>query len=121
MLRAAILGCIGTQSHANDPIAPLRVADLQIDALRRAVQQGGRSVRLTPDEHILLYWLVAKAGTIVTYRDLAAALGLTALPARNNTLARHLSGLRQKLRDNPNRPHYIETITGVGYRLVVED
>lgn len=121
MSGAAILVCVETQSVSKDAIAPLTVADLQVDALRRSIQQGGRKVQLTPDEHILLYRLIARAGTVVTYAELAIALGLTVLPARNNTLARHLSGIRQKLQDDPDRPRYIETIKGVGYRFVVED
>lgn len=100
-------------------MAPLTVADLQIDALHQEIHQGTREVRLTPGEHIVLYTLVVHAGSVVTFRDLAEALGRGSLPIRSNTLARHIVGLRRKLRDDYLRPHYIETITGIGYRFVV--
>jgi DNA-binding response OmpR family regulator len=100
------------------PVALLRVADLEIDALHLRVRQGARELRITPDEHILLYTLAARAGVLVSYRELADAMGSTDTAVRNNTLARHLSGLRQKLRDDPKRPRYIETVPGIGLRFM---
>jgi two-component system KDP operon response regulator KdpE len=99
-------------------VAPLRVADLEIDALYQRIRQGTREVRLSPGEHILLYTLAARAGAVVSYREIADALGRTDHDVRNNTLARHLSSLRRKLRDDPHRPRYIETVLGLGYRFV---
>ncbi len=72
---------------------------------------------LSPGQHLLLYTLAARAGEVVTYREVADAMGRTDLKIRNNTLARHLSGLRRKLRDNPHRPRYIETVSRIGYRF----
>jgi two-component system response regulator PrrA len=99
-------------------VAPVRVADLEIDALDPRVLQGTREIRLSPNEHILLYTLAARAGTVVTYRELTDALGTAGLAVRNNTLARHVSSLRKKLRDDSDRPRYIETIRTVGFRFV---
>ncbi len=99
-------------------VAVLRVADLEVDALHLRVRQGGRELRVTPDEHILLYTLAERAGVLISYRELADAMGRTGPAVRNNTLARHLSRLRQKLKDDPKRPRYIETVPGVGLRFV---
>ena len=99
-------------------VAPLRVADLELDALHRRVRQGEREVRLSPGEHILLYTLAARAGAVVSYREIADALGRTDPEIRTNTLARHLSSLRRKLRDDPVRPRYIETVSRIGYRFL---
>jgi DNA-binding response OmpR family regulator len=98
-------------------VAPLRVADIEVDALNPLVRQGTREIRLSPGEHILLYTIAASAGAVVSYRDLADALGRTESEVRNNTLARHLSSLRRKLDDDAHRPRYVQTILGVGYRL----
>jgi len=98
-------------------VALLRVADLEIDALDQRIRQGARELRLSPGEHVLLYTLAARAGAVVSYREIADALGRTDPKVRNNTLARHLSSLRRKLRDDAHRPRYIETVLGVGYRL----
>ena len=98
-------------------MAPLQVADLEIDALHRRIRQGAREVRLSPAEHTLLYTLAARAGAWVTYREIADALGRPDHESRRNSLARHVSSLRRRLRDDAERPRYIETLEGIGYRL----
>jgi two-component system alkaline phosphatase synthesis response regulator PhoP len=99
-------------------VAPLRVADLEIDALDQRIRQGTRQLWLSPGEHILLYTLAARVGAVVSYREIARALGRDDGEVRSNTLARHLSSLRRKLQDDAERPRYIETVLGIGYRFV---
>lgn len=99
-------------------VAPLRVADLDVDALDQRIRQGTREVRLSPNEHILLYTLIARAGGVVSYRELAGAVGRSDAKLYNNSLARHISTLRGKLRDDAQKPRYIETVRGVGFRFV---
>jgi DNA-binding response OmpR family regulator len=100
-------------------VAPLTVGDLEIDALGRRIRLGTREVRLSPDEHILLYTLVASAGVVVTHREIAVALGLTDSVIRTNTIARHITTLRRKLKDDAEQPRYIETVKGIGYGIRV--
>jgi hypothetical protein len=64
------------------PVAPLSVADLEVDALRPRVQLGAREVPLSPTEHVILYTLVSRAGEVVTYRELGSHLGS---PKRRST------------------------------------
>lgn len=99
-------------------VAPLRVADLEIDALDQRISQGTRAVRLSPSEHMLLYTLAAARGTVVPYHRLADALGIGP-QIRTNTVARHVTTLRRKLGDPAEHPRYIETIPGMGYRFIV--
>jgi two-component system alkaline phosphatase synthesis response regulator PhoP len=99
-------------------VAPVRIADLEIDALDQRVRQGTAEIYLSPGEHILLYTLAARPGAVVTYREIADALGRTNPEVRTNTLARHLSSLRRKLRDDAHRPRYIETVSDIGYRFL---
>jgi len=93
------------------------VADLEIDALDRRISQGSRDIRLSPSEHVLLYTLAAVPGTVVTYRRLADALGIGP-EIRANSVARHMATLRRKLGDAADRPRYIETVSGSGYRFI---
>ena len=113
-----LVALLRNRIRPNRRVARLRVADLEIDALHRRIRQGTRDVRLSPGEHILLYTLAARAGAIVSYREIADALGRTDPDVRNNTLARHLASLRRKLRDDAHRPRYIETVLGIGYRFL---
>jgi len=98
-------------------VARLRVADLEIDALERSITQGSRELDLSPNEHVLLYTLAARRGTVVDYQRLAAALGIGP-EVQNNNVARHVTSLRRKLGDNVGHPRYIETVRGIGYRFI---
>lgn len=100
-------------------VAVLKLADLEIDALDPHVRQGSRAVRLSPIEHVLLYTLASRVGVVISYRELAGALGRDAPTVYNNSIARHVSSLRSKLRDDPRQPRYIETVPGTGFRFVV--
>jgi DNA-binding response OmpR family regulator len=100
-------------------LARLRVADLEIDALDSRITQGARELRLSPREHVLLYTLAAKRGTVVSYRQIADALG-SRPAAKTNTLTRHISSLRRKLGDDAHRPRYIETVAGIGCRFIAD-
>jgi DNA-binding response OmpR family regulator len=99
------------------PVARLQVADLEIDALDQRISQGTRGVRLSPSEHMLLYTLAAAGGAVVSYRRLADALGIGP-DIRTNTVARHVTTLRRKLGDAADRPRYIQTVPGTGYRFI---
>jgi DNA-binding response OmpR family regulator len=99
-------------------IASITIADLAIDALHRNIRQGSDDVLLSPQEHVLLYVLAARAGHAVSYHDIAQALGQSHAPVRRNSLARHISSLRRKLGDDAHRPRYIESILGIGYRFI---
>lgn len=101
------------------PVASLKVGDVAIDALQRHIRQGTREILLSPAEHVLLYTLAARAGAVVSYREIGAALGQIDPEIRKNTLARHISSLRRKLRDDARHPRYIESIIGAGYRFIV--
>ena len=114
----AMLVALPRNRTSDRRVALLRVAGLEIDALHQRVRRGTREVPITPVEHVILYTLAVRAGAVVSYRDLAEALGGTAPGVRNNTLARHVSSLRRKLRDDARRPRYIETVFGIGYRLL---
>ncbi len=99
-------------------VAPLRFGDLEIDALHQQVHQGRRQIHLSRTEHLILYALASRAGAIVSYRDVEDVLAHTTAEIRTNNIARHVYSLRRKLGDSARRPQYIETIDGVGYRLV---
>jgi len=115
---AKLVALIRNRIHPTPRVAPLRVGDLEIDALNPRVRKGMRAIRLSPAEHMLLYTLAARGGAVVSYRDIADALGRTQPDFRTNALARHLSSLRRKLGDHAHNPRYIETVPGLGYRVL---
>lgn len=96
-----------------------RVDELSVDLVRRLVRVGDREVRLSPKEYDMLRHLVQHAGKVLTHTQLLRAVWGDA----NDTqyLRVYVRQLRQKIEPDPQRPHYILTETGVGYRLRAND
>ena len=96
-----------------------RSGDLSVDLVRRIVKTGEREVKLSPKEYELLRVLVQHAGKVLTHRFLLGALwdDLTDV----QYLRVYVRQLRQKIEQEPERPQYLLTETGIGYRLLAPD
>ncbi|KAF0186718.1 MAG: response regulator transcription factor [Hyphomonadaceae bacterium] len=105
------------QSTGERPI--FRVDDLSVDLVRRVVKVGDKDVRLSPKEYELLRLLVQHAGKVLTHKFLLGHLWDE--PTDAQYLRVYVRQLRQKIESDPERPHYLLTETGVGYRLRAPD
>ena len=105
------------QVHGERPI--FRVGDLSVDLVRRIVKVGDKDVKLSPKEYDLLRVLVQHAGKVLTHKFLLNELwdDLT----DSQYLRVYVRQLRQKIEANPERPQFILTETGIGYRLRAPD
>ncbi|HYY46616.1 MAG TPA: response regulator transcription factor [Candidatus Angelobacter sp.] len=93
--------------------------DLVIDLDRHEVMQSDRPVPLTAAEFRLLSALVRADGRVLTRELLLDALyGAAPADALDRTIDVHIGRLREKLGDDAERPRYIATVRGVGYRVV---
>jgi two-component system KDP operon response regulator KdpE len=101
------------QSHGERPV--FRAADLSVDLVRRIVKVGDKVVKLSPKEYGLLRVLVQHAGKVLTHKFLLTELWGDLSDAQY--LRVYVRQLRQKLEDDPEKPKYIHTETGIGYRL----
>jgi two-component system KDP operon response regulator KdpE len=101
------------QIHGERPI--FRVGDLSVDLVRRIVKVGDKEIKLSPKEYELLRVLVQHAGKVLTHRYLLSQLWNDLTDAQY--LRVYVRQLRQKIEADPERPQYILTETGVGYRL----
>jgi two-component system, OmpR family, KDP operon response regulator KdpE len=91
------------------------VGDLSVDLVRRIVKLGEKEVKLSPKEYDLLRLLVAHVGKVLTHKFLLRELWDDLTDAQY--LRVYVRQLRQKIEANPERPQYILTETGIGYRL----
>jgi two-component system KDP operon response regulator KdpE len=101
------------QVHGERPV--FRVGDLSVDLVRRIVRLGDKEVKLSPKEYDLLRILVQHAGKVLTHKFLLKELWSDLTDAQY--LRVYVRQLRQKIEQSPERPHYILTETGIGYRL----
>ena len=93
--------------------------DLSVDLVRRIVKVGEREVKLSPKEYDLLRVLVQHAGKVLTHRFLLKELWDELTDAQY--LRVYVRQLRQKIEADPERPQYVLTETGIGYRLKAGD
>jgi two-component system KDP operon response regulator KdpE len=108
-----------TQSTNSD--APVfSVGDLRIDLAARQVFVGDAEVHLTPTEYKLVTTLVRHAGKVVTHRMLLKEVWGPNAVEHTQYLRVYMTQLRHKLERDPTRPRYLQTETGVGYRLRTE-
>ena len=105
------------QTHGERPI--FRVGDLSVDLVRRIVKVGEREVKLSPKEYDLLRVLVQHAGKVLTHKFLLGELWDDLTDAQY--LRVYVRQLRQKIEADPERPQFVLTETGVGYRMRAPD
>ncbi len=105
------------QSHGERPI--FHVGDLSVDLVRRIVTVRGQEVKLSPKEYDLLRLLVQHAGKVLTHKFLLHELWDELTDAQY--LRVYVRQLRQKIEVDPERPLYVLTETGIGYRLRAPD
>ena len=101
------------QVHGERPV--FHTGDLSVDLVRRIVKVGGKEVKLSPKEYDLLRMFVQHAGKVLTHKFLLGELWDDLTDAQY--LRVYVRQLRHKIEANPERPQYILTETGIGYRL----
>lgn len=97
----------------------LRVADLELDRLKRLVRRGERRIELQPKEFALLEYLMRHHDQVVTRTMLLEGVWDYHFDPKTNVIDVHISNLRQKVDRDAARP-LIHTVRGVGYRLGLE-
>jgi DNA-binding response OmpR family regulator len=92
--------------------------DLTLDLHRREATVASETVQLTPTESRLLYALAANLGQTVTTETLLARGWAETEDADPSYVWVTMRRLRQKVEVDPNRPIHLQTVRGVGYRLI---
>ncbi len=91
---------------------------LQIDTKNQIVMKNGTQVNFTPKEYELLLYLANKKGEIVERDKIITDLwGKHNLYSWSRSLDVHIQHIRQKIENNPKKPEFIQTVSGVGYKI----
>ncbi|MBU2607392.1 MAG: response regulator transcription factor [Alphaproteobacteria bacterium] len=102
------------RSHKDVPPDEVEMSGLVFNAARGELREGDKRIRLTDAELQLLTVLAANAGEPVDREDLAA---LTSA-GMERSVDVQVTRLRRKIEPNPREPIHIQTVRGVGYRLM---
>jgi two-component system KDP operon response regulator KdpE len=99
-----------------------KVGKVSIDISNHSVEVKGRGIHLTPTEYDILKVLVLNAGKIITHGQILKEIWNKSEDFEESLhlLRVTISNLRNKIESNPDRPVYILTEPGVGYRLSSE-
>jgi two-component system, OmpR family, response regulator RegX3 len=109
----AVLRRTGGPQDQEQPAVCIDVGILQIDTRTRNVAFGGRPVTLTPKEYDLLVYLARDPDAVHTREQIIESVWDENWWGPTKTLDVHVASLRKKL-----APDVIETVRGVGFRLV---
>jgi DNA-binding response OmpR family regulator len=93
------------------------VGGLRVDPRAQQATLDGAPLDLTPREFDLLHYLAARAGTVVTKRELLVEVWQLPYGGADKTVDVHLSWLRRKLGETAQQPRYLHTMRRIGVRL----
>jgi DNA-binding response OmpR family regulator len=100
-----------------DDAEPLRFDGLEIDARARRVTARGEEAQLSQREFDLLQFLATHPGQVFSRYQLIDRVWEPAFHGDPGTVTVHVRRLRTKIEPDPERPRFIQTVWGVGYRF----
>lgn len=103
---------------AGEESSTLVVGQLTVDVPSRDATLAGERLDLSPKEFDMLRVLVERAGEVMTKRELLAEVWREPYGGSDHTVDVHISWLRKKLGETASQPRYIQTVHGVGVKLV---
>ncbi|MFP4063391.1 MAG: winged helix-turn-helix domain-containing protein [Halochromatium sp.] len=115
-LHARIEALLRRATPGEAPTTHLRVADLELDLLKREVHRNGQPIALQPREFKLLEYLMRHAGQVVTRTMLLENVWDYHFDPQTNVIDVHISRLRAKIDREFEQP-LLQTVRGAGYML----
>lgn len=107
------------RSNSNGESNPvIRNGDLQIDLANRTVWKKEQQLKLTVTEYALLALFAKNEGRVLTHHYLLREIWGPGYIHQSQYLRVFIAQLRKKIENDPNRPGYIITEAGIGYRFV---
>jgi DNA-binding response OmpR family regulator len=92
--------------------------DVVVDASTREVTKAGRPLVLTAKEFDLLHFLASHPRRVFSRDQLMERIWGYSAALDTGTVTVHIRRLREKVEDDPSQPAHLQTVWGVGYRLV---
>jgi len=110
---------ITAAGRADATPSPRSLGPLWLDPAARIATLDSAPLVLTKVEFDLLLALMAAPGRVRSREQLLLAAADRDFEAFDRSIDVHISSLRKKLDDDPKAPRFIETIRGIGYRMLV--
>jgi DNA-binding response OmpR family regulator len=117
-LAARVRSVLRRASTAGVPERQLTFGDVSLERATREARKNGDEVRLTAKEFELLWFLASHPRHVFSRDQLMASVWGYTTAVDTGTVTVHVRRLREKIEQNPSEPRHLETVWGVGYRLV---
>lgn len=109
------------KKNAEETTSVLQNGNLQIDLSARMVKKNKEIIKLTATEYNLLILFAKNEGKVLTHHYLLREIWGPGYLNQSQYLRVFIAQLRKKIETDPNRPEYILTESGVGYRFVSKE
>src|SRR5215471_159226 len=97
----------------------VRFEDFELDVRLYQVRRSGRTLKLERIPMEVLFLLVERRGQLVTREEIIEKLwGKDVFLDTDNAINTAVRKIRQALKDDPDQPRFIQTVTGRGYRFI---
>lgn len=118
-LAARVRAVLRRASRALDDSGPqvLSYGGLTVDVTRHVAETDGRRITLTPTELRILRMLMAEPGRVFSREQIITRVFGDEFDGFDRTVDTHVSNLRRKLQGTADKPQYIHTVYGAGYRF----
>lgn len=115
-LLARIRSVLRNNLHDSEPV--INFGDLEINLADRTVKKNNEAIKLTATEYALLTHFARHEGKVLTHQYLLREIWGPGYISQSQYLRVFIAQLRKKIEDDPNRPQYIVTESGIGYRFI---
>ncbi len=117
-LAARVRSVLRRATPADAAVERLTFGDVELERATRDARKAGAEVRLTAKEFDLLWFLASHPRRVFSRDQLMASVWGYTAALDTGTVTVHVRRLREKLEDSPSEPRHLQTVWGVGYRLV---
>ena len=114
-LTAIELAVAGSQASA--ATGPIVIGELSIDLASRTVKVSDAPVSLTPKEFDILAFLASNRGTVFSKEEIYRAVWQNEYLLDDSNIMAFVRKIRKKIEPEPDNPHYLLTVWGVGYKM----
>lgn len=104
-------------SPQTDESPLLVVGELEFDPEKFLLRKRGKILPLTPAELKIMAKLMKTPERVYTKAQLYECINGDLYETDDNTMMVHISNIRSKIEDNPEKPNYIKTVRGLGYKI----
>lgn len=107
----------GTRTFQTVEQETLEFEGLEIDDTKRLVKKNNQEVELTYTEFEILYLLASSPGRVFSKEQIYDLVWEESYSGDYNIVMSHIHNIREKIEYTPNKPVYIQTVWGVGYKF----